>query len=207
MNSEPRVVEAPPVIVPPDVRLFVEPVTVKLPVRAFTLIPFTAPLAVMLWKVKAPLMLESEIAVPVVEVIVLPAPVTLTVPPPVALKPVFATEVIDTLEKLKVPPGLVVRFAPLPADAVSPVKVNVPEVFERLTPVPVVVVTVTLFWTSAPVIVPVFVKPVDAPVLISSELTVSLFPPSVTVPVRIGFVPEAIVSPLNVNVEPWPQSV
>src|SRR5256885_10241652 len=64
MNSEPRVVETPPVIVPPEVRLFVVPVTVKLPVRPFTLMPFVAPVTLMLWKDKLPVMPEIVTADP-----------------------------------------------------------------------------------------------------------------------------------------------
>ena len=52
--------------------------------------PLTAPLAEMLWNVRssAPMVVLATLsAVPVPDVMVLPAPCTVTVPPPVALKP------------------------------------------------------------------------------------------------------------------------
>src|SRR5262249_9030659 len=79
--------------------------------------------------------------------------------------------------------------------------------FEKETAVPVVVVTVTLFLILTPLIVPVLVLPVEEPVEMSSELTVILFPPSVTVPPSVGLPLLAIVTPPTVNVVPWPQSV
>ena len=186
------------------------PLTVSPPVAPvlFRMMPalLLLPVESMLRKVipLAPIVVLATFrAVPVVEVIVLVAPVTFTVPPPVAVKPAFAAELIVTFEKLKVAlPLLPVRLAPVPPFVLSPVKVSVPAILAKLTPVPAVVVTVTLFSTKAPVIVAELVIPVELPVLRSSELTVSLLPPSVTVPVRTGFVPEAIVSPFNVNVEP-----
>ena len=93
-------------------------------------------------------------AVPVVDVSVLAAPVITSVPPPVAVKPAFAAELMVTFEKLKVAlPLLPVRLAPVPPFVLSPVKVSVPAILAKLTPVPAVVVTVTLFSTKAPVIV------------------------------------------------------
>ncbi len=53
--------------------------------------PFTAPLAEMLWNVTllAPIVVLATLsAVPVPELMVLPVPCTVTVPPPVARKPV-----------------------------------------------------------------------------------------------------------------------
>src|SRR5262249_26800199 len=79
--------------------------------------------------------------------------------------------------------------------------------FENETTVPVVVVTVTLFLIVMPLIVRVLVMPVEDPVEMSSELTVMLFPPSVTVPPSVGLLPLAIVKPPTVNAAPWPQSV
>ena len=55
--------------------------------------PLAAPLAEMLWKVRplAPIVVLATLsAVPVVVVRVLPAPVTVTVPPPVAVKAALA---------------------------------------------------------------------------------------------------------------------
>src|SRR6266446_8304314 len=88
------------------------------------MMPFDPPLAEMLWKVRplAPIVVFATLrAVPVVDVIVFPLPVTLTaVAPPVAVKPGLAPELTDTPEKLNVPPALLARFAPVPPVVVSP---------------------------------------------------------------------------------------
>src|SRR5690349_8646548 len=139
----------------------------------------------------------------------IPAPVVFWIAPPLQLAADVQEPPLPAIVKLpvvfvsKIP--FVGPLAAVPAE--MDVKPNVPPALARLTAVPVVVVTVTPFSTSAPVIVPLFVNPVDAPVLMSNELTVMLFPTSVTVPVSFGFVPEAIVSGPSVNVVPCPHSV
>jgi len=60
--------------------------------------------------------------------------------------------------------------------------------FVNETAVPVVVVTATPFFTVRPVTAPEFVIPVEVPVERSSELTVTLFAPTVRVELRVGFV-------------------
>ena len=82
-------------IVPPELLLALpaSPVIVSPPLDPVLLstMPLTAPLAEMLWKVTsdAPMVVLAMLsAVPVPELMVLPAPCTVTVPPPVALKPV-----------------------------------------------------------------------------------------------------------------------
>ena len=79
--------------------------------------PFGAPLDEMLRKLRplAPIVvLVTFSAVPVVEVIVFVLPVTFSVPPPVALKPALAAELI----------------------AIPPVKVNVVFVLVPVSPTP-----------------------------------------------------------------------
>ena len=118
------------------------------------MIPLTAPFDEILRKVKplGPIVVALTLsAVPVVLMMVLVAPVIVTVPPPVALKPVLPPELIDTPEKLNVALGLPTRSAPLPPDVVKPSKLNVPAMLEKLTPVPVLVVTATSL-TLTPVI-------------------------------------------------------
>src|SRR5689334_19234748 len=109
-------------IVPPEhplVSAFVHvpplPVTTRLPLAPVVskTIPLAAPFDEMLWNVSplAPMfVLETVSAVPVVVSIVFAVPVTLTVPPPVALKP--APEVVSMLR----PPLLKVIVCPEPVD-------------------------------------------------------------------------------------------
>jgi hypothetical protein len=83
--------------------------------------------------------------VPVVVLMVLVAPVTFTVPPPVALKAALAPELTDTLVKLNVELVLVpVKANPAPPVVVKPVKLKVLLVtLDNNRAVPVVVVTAT----------------------------------------------------------------
>jgi hypothetical protein len=175
------------------------PVTIRPPLPAavpvlLRIIPFVdEPVFEMLRKVRleAPIdVLTIFSAVAVVLVKVLLAPVTVMVPPPVALKPVLAPELTTTFEKLKVELVLVpVKLAPAPPAVVSPVKVKVPvELLEKLTPVPVVVVTLTSL-TEAPVIaaagssMPVSV----VELMLNPRAVVFVF--SVVVPVKLVTVP------------------
>ncbi len=139
---EPRVIVPPPafaVVLPRVVLAGSEapsPVTVKLPAPVpLSTMPFVEPFAAILLKVTPlPPMVVLVIltAVPVVVAIVLFAPVTLTVPPPVAEKPLPETPVMVMLLKLKMPPVLLVRLTPLAAP-VAPI------VMLRTVVVPVVI--------------------------------------------------------------------
>src|SRR5262245_18967563 len=99
--------------------------------------PFMAPLAEMLLNVSplAPMdVLATFSAVPVVELMVLFAPVTFTVPPPVALNPAPLVVVIARLPLLNVivPPVLLVRLTAVAVVVVAvtdPTNVVVPPVF------------------------------------------------------------------------------
>src|SRR5262245_23463572 len=108
-------------IVPPDpsppTDVLPPPVTVSPPLAPvlFRTMPLAAPLDEMLLNVSplAPMVVFATFrAVPVCELIVLFDPVTLTVPPPVALNPVPLVVVIARLPLLKVivPPVLLVRL-------------------------------------------------------------------------------------------------
>jgi len=135
-------------IVPPDPAAPV-PVTLmppRVPVL-FRMMPLDAPFDEMLWKRRPdePIeVLTTLSAVPVVEVIVLPVPAVVTVPPPVALKPVPLVVVIASppFGKLIVPPVLFSRltavFAPV-VSVVLPLKLIVPEL---------------TFWTTMPLLTP-----------------------------------------------------
>src|SRR5205085_11471680 len=105
----------PPLELPPRLVLDPSPVTVRRPLEPvpFNTIPLAPPFAEMCSKVSplAPMfVLDTFRAVPVVESIVLAEPVTLTVPPPVALKP--APLVVSMLR----PPPLKVIVWPEPVD-------------------------------------------------------------------------------------------
>jgi hypothetical protein len=160
-------------------------------------------------------------AVALVLVIVLLDPVTFTLPPPVALKPALLPESIATPVKLKVALALLpVRVAPVPPLVVKPVNVNAPATLERLTPVPVVVVTATSL-TLTPVIAATgSFKPGEVPVERFKPCTrVSVS--KVTVPRSVGRTPpiegrEAVpaggLMPIKLSkvlgefVAPWPIS-
>jgi len=94
-------------IVPPEPAVVPTPVTVSPPLEpvVFSTTPFTPPFEEMLWNVRPlpPMVVfETFSAVPLVDVMVLVAPVMLSVPPPVAVKPALAPELMVTFAKSKV---------------------------------------------------------------------------------------------------------
>src|SRR5919198_1968627 len=127
-------------IVPPDESppwdVFPPPATVRLPLAPVLLstIPLAPPVAEIFWKLRpfAPIVVFATLsagpAPGVVPPIVLLAPVTFTVPPPVAEK--FADELSVTPPlMLTVAPVLVVKETPLPLlSVIAPESVSVPPV-------------------------------------------------------------------------------
>ena len=139
-------------MVPPEPSVAAVPVTVNPPLFPvlFSVIPLALPLAEILWKVipLAPIVeLTTFKAVPVVEEMVFPVPVTLiAAAPPVALKPVAVDEVI-----VSPPPLKLIVVPPLLAN-VTGVTVGVFNVF--VVPLKLIVPPVQLD-TFIPVLVPV----------------------------------------------------
>src|SRR5580765_7717438 len=133
-------------IVPP-VEAEPVPVTVRPPLVPVVLstIPSAAPFDEMLLKFSplAPIVVFATFsAVPVVVASVLFDPVTLTVPPPVALNAVFApVEAMTPPVRLIVAPVLLLRMIPLPVDETAPPRVTVPAVRPEIaTALPALVV-------------------------------------------------------------------
>ena len=110
------------------------PVTVKPPLVPVVSrsMPLSAPFEEMLWKVRpgAPIVVLATFrAVPEVVVSVFAAPVTATVPPPVAANAAFAPVLAVTPPvKETVAPVLELRAMPVPASLIGPLKAVVPPV-------------------------------------------------------------------------------
>ena len=110
------------------------PVTVKPPLVPVVsrFMPLSAPFEEMLWKVRpgAPIVVLATFrAVPEVVVSVFAAPVTATVPPPVAANAAFAPVLAVTPPvKETVAPVLELRVMPVPASSIGPLKAVVPPV-------------------------------------------------------------------------------
>src|SRR5215469_11232444 len=214
----------PPELSPPTL-VFPSPVTVNPPLVPvlFKMMPLTgsvAPVVLvpeeMLWKVRplAPIVVFATLsAVALTEAIELPVPVTLIVPPPVALKPMLLVVEIARLPPVKsmVPPVLPVRLIPLAvvvSAVIAPPKVVVPPVLALMETalaafvcriVPLYVTFAVLVFSLNAVPVGLVVAPMEAPlpnaivplepVLIS---TCALPPFSVVVPLKLT-VPSALL--------------
>src|SRR5215471_8457185 len=178
----------PPELSPPT-PVLPSPVTVSPPLvpvlfRTMPLTGSVAPVVLvpeeMLWKVRplAPIVVFATLsAVALTELIELPLPVTLIVPPPVALKPMPVVVEIASPPPLKlmVPPVLPVRlipFAVVVLAVIAPPKVVVPPVLALIETalaafvcriVPLYVTLAVLVFSLNAVPVGLVVAPMDAP--------------------------------------------
>lgn len=120
-------------MVPPVPSVVPTPVTLRLPLEPvlFSDMPVGAPLAEMLRKVMslAPIVVFATTNALAVVVVIMFVPVTLSVPPPVAFKAMFAP-VLSVMppEKVFVEPVLLVRVIPVPVSVSAPVNVALPPV-------------------------------------------------------------------------------
>src|SRR5687768_834145 len=134
-------------MMPPELAVLPSPVMVTDPPMPLSMMPLTEPLLATLWKVAVGVMPASDSAVPVVLLIVLPAPETVRLPAPVAPNPVpdvvamasppFENTTVDPAWLASVTAG----FAPVLSDLVAPLNVTVPPL-QSCTTIPSPVLTI-----------------------------------------------------------------